>query len=338
MAIYGHPSGQVENFKFMQSITLNAVKLQFAEDVREGLSRYPKKLSSKYFYDSKGDELFQQIMAMPEYYLTDAEMEIMHTHKERLRECFGEQPFDLIELGAGDGLKTQVLLEHLVRNGNQFRYLPIDISSNILQELRQKLQDKLPSLEVRPLVGDYFKNLGRLPHAEGAPRIVLFLGANIGNMRKAEACQFLQGLGKHLVRGDRILIGFDLKKDPQIILNAYNDEGGITRDFNLNLLHRINRELGGNFNLGRFMHWETYNPVSGDAKSFLISKADQSVYIEALEQSFHFAAWEAIQTELSKKYSPEEIDALAATAGFRPLQNFFDDRRYFVDVLWEWQG
>lgn len=299
-----------------------------------GLTRTPKQLPSKYFYDEAGDQLFQQIMAMPEYYLTDAELEIFEHHKHHLLEAIGHRPFDLIELGAGDGTKTKVLLRHFLEQGAQFRYRPIDISGNVLAQLESDLRDSLPDLPVDSLEGDYFDVLSRLS-GEDIRKVILFIGGNIGNFRVRGATDFLRQLGEQLHPGDLLLIGFDLKKDPQTILDAYNDPAGITAAFNLNLLTRLNRELGGDFDREQFKHWETYNPATGETRSYLVSKREQTVHLKKLNIQVHFDAWEAIEVELSQKYSLKEIEAMAAMTGFHPQLHFFDRQHYFVDTLWE---
>lgn len=307
----------------------------FADEVAAGLSRTPKKLSSKYFYDQKGDELFQEIMRMPEYYLTDCEYSIFNERKDAILEAIGREDFELIELGAGDGYKTKVLLEHFLDEEVPFVYRPVDISPNVLHVLQEDLRQAWPQLPVRPLAGDYFAMLERLQSEDGHRKVVLFLGANIGNYCRQESLRFLENLRRQMDPGDQLLIGFDLKKDPEIILKAYNDPAGITAAFNLNLLTRINRELGGNFDIDQFSHWETYQPSTGEARSYIVSRCEQEVDISTLQQRFHFDAWEAIDVELSLKYSPHEIEALARAAGFQVKEHFFDKRRYFMDSLWE---
>lgn len=312
---------------------LFAVDTPFARDVAEGLTGNPKTLPSKYFYDAKGDALFQKIMHMPEYYLTDCELEIISTHKSAMLQAFGND-FNLVELGAGDGFKTKVLLEHFLKKKVDFEYKPIDISRNVLEILERNLQSKLPGLKMESVQGDYFEALEKLQLEEDRRQVVMFLGANIGNMTKDEALDFLHQIRDNLVEDDLLLMGFDLKKDPATILNAYNDKAGITRDFNLNLLHRINRELDANFNVRKFSHWETYNPKTGETESYIVSRQAQQVNIQAIDLIVNFEAWEAMQVELSQKYSIGEIEALAAEAGFIIERHFFDDRMYFVDSLW----
>ncbi len=323
---------------YILETTTEVLNDTFATDVAEGLSSSPKFLSSKYFYDEKGDAIFQQIMNMPSYYLTRSEYEIFDTHKNALLSLFGAQqrPFHLIEFGAGDGYKTKVLLEHFLNQKADFRYLPIDISENVLNVLSNDLQMKFPQLEVEPLANEYFEALNILNEQKRTERkVILFLGSNIGNFLHEEAIEFLRQMRVHLQSGDLLLIGFDLKKDPQIILDAYNDQEGITRDFNLNLLDRINAEFDGNFDTNKFMHSPTYNPLTGATKSYLVSTEDQEVTLERLGKTFSFEAWEAIDMEISQKYSLSTIKHLASEAGFEVNSHFFDKNRNFVDSVWE---
>lgn len=311
-------------------------KTPFAQDIRQGLTRSPKKLSSRYFYDERGDRLFQAIMDMPEYYLTNCEYEILTTYRANIcRPLLNRQPFEIIELGAGDGIKTRILLRHLMESEADFSYRPIDISQNALDGLEQALHKEMPHLPVQPLQGEYFQVLSSLKEDDRLPRLVLFLGANIGNLDRQQAQDFLRQLHDVLNPGDYLLLGFDLKKDPAVILNAYNDPAGITAEFNLNLLRRINRELDANFNLNAFKHWESYNPATGETKSYIVSTRWQKVYIGALELEIQFDAWEAIDVELSLKYSRSEIENLAKRAGFIQLETYSDTRSYFVDSLWQ---
>ncbi len=307
----------------------------FAQDVIRGLQSDPKRLPSKYFYDERGDKLFQQIMATPEYYLTRCEREIFLTHKQELLEAFGKQPFDIVELGAGDGSKTRILLRHFIQQGASFRYRPVDISGSVLRQLTGQLAQDLPALEVKPLQGDYMKMLERIRGEGERPKIVLFLGSNIGNMEIPAAASFLSRLTGLMNPGDKLLLGVDLKKDPALILAAYDDAGGVTEAFNLNLLGRINRELGGNFDLETFFHWETYDPSSGSARSYLVSRKEQTVSLSRLGVVFSFEAWEPIVVELSQKYSLPELEDMAGRAGLTFEKHFLDRQDYFVDSLWK---
>ncbi|MFK7921525.1 MAG: L-histidine N(alpha)-methyltransferase [Bacteroidia bacterium] len=310
----------------------------FAQHIDEGLSKYPKRLSSRYFYDAKGSELFRQIMRMDSYYLTNAEYEIFEKYRGDLLEQFATDgnDFQLIEFGAGDGLKTRLLLEHFLQAGAQFEYLPIDISGDALQKLTAGLKQDFPKLNIQPLEAEYFSALEQLEQQKEQKRkVVLFLGSNLGNFQREQAISFLQGLRSHLNKGDLLLIGLDLKKEPAVILEAYNDKTGITKAFNINLLERINRELGGNFDLDSFDHWETYDPLSGEARSYIVSKRKQQIWIEALERTYHFEAWEPIWTELSQKYDFRMMEDLALSSGFKLGPNYQDHREYFVDAIWE---
>jgi L-histidine N-alpha-methyltransferase len=309
----------------------------FAQDVMLGLNSTPKTLPSKYFYDTKGDKLFQQIMALPEYYLTRKEYEILEgQHKQILKEILEiGQPFNLVELGAGDGMKTKILLRYLIEKKVEFTYYPVDFSGSVLEELEESLATEFPALIVNPIQDTYRDSLKKQIWEDGTPNLILFLGANLGNFGVDEAKNIIDHLRVGTKKGDLVLLGFDLKKNPQIILNAYHDKQGVTRGFNMNLLDRINKELDADFDRDSFTHWPTYDPVSGECRSYLVSQIAQEVTIGALNQSFEFEAFESIFTEISKKYSLSEISYLASLGGFEVKGNFMDSEGYFADVLWE---
>lgn len=320
--------------KLTHSPKIKKTTSAFAQDVADGLSQRPKKLPSKYFYDAKGDQLFQDIMNMPEYYLTDCELEILQTQKETILKLIGEDTFDLVELGAGDGTKTKILLEYFLGQKTDFCYAPIDISGNVLRHLKEDLQARWPQLCCEPLQGDYFKVLKDLALTHEIKKVILFLGANIGNFTRDRAEAFLEHVGDYMRSNDLLIVGFDLKKDPGIILKAYNDPAGITAAFNLNLLERMNRELGANFQLDQFKHWEAYDPITGATRSFIVSMKDQEVSMDTLGKAFHFDAWEAVAVELSQKYDIPMIEQLAEEAGFEIVKHLYDERKYFVDSVW----
>lgn len=309
----------------------------FRSDVLNGLQSTPKKLSSKYFYDKTGDHLFQKIMAMPTYYLTRCELDIFKNKTDELIELLipGTESFDLIELGAGDAVKSTYLLEGLMSKGVDFTYMPIDISGNILSILHDKLSNRLPDMKITCLEGDYFEMLQKAAALSNRRKVVLFLGSNIGNMPLEEAEDFCVHLNKSLSSKDRVLVGFDLKKNPHTILNAYNDEEGITAAFNLNLLSRINNELGGNFDLEQFQHYQTYDPISGACRSFLVSLISQQVTIGNTRISFEEN--ELIDMEISQKFSPESIRELGEKSGFSITGEIRDSKKWFVDVIWQVQ-
>ncbi|WP_439883121.1 L-histidine N(alpha)-methyltransferase [Pontibacter sp. MBLB2868] len=306
----------------------------FARDVAEGLSRKQKHLSSRYFYDGKGSQLFQQIMDMPEYYLTRAEFEVLNDNKTAMAEHFAKDGFfHMIDLGAGDALKTKILLRELTRQQSSFDYVPVDISGDAMQQLNDSLQAEMPDVNVQAVVGEYFKALEWLQENKSERKVVLFLGSNIGNFEINEAIDFLTTIRSYLSPGDKLFMGIDLRKDPDVILKAYDDAAGITAEFNLNLLSRINRELGADFSLENFRHYAMYNPLEGVMRSFLISLKEQEVAIRDTGRTFHFDAWEAIHTENSHKYSLDQISELGKTCGFEIETVFYDNRKQFADVL-----
>lgn len=306
-----------------------------ADAVLQGLSQTPKSLPSWLFYDETGDKLFQQIMRMPEYYPTRCEYDILQQHKgELLKYLSGQRsaPFRLIELGAGDGLKTEILLSHFMQNNANFSYLPVDISANALEQLSRRLRSKWQQLRMTPLNKSYDQALDSL-RDEGEKKVILFMGANIGNFTTAEAAQFLKRLVLPLSGEDMLLIGFDLKKDPRVIEEAYDDPRGLTAQFNLNILSRLNRELGAEFDLDKFGHFPCYDPVFGTMKSFLISLKHQVVYIEAFDKAIPFDLWEPVHTEVSQKYDMAMIEKLMALSGLQITEVFYDSNVWFCDVL-----
>ena len=308
----------------------------FLNDVNHGLRQNPKYLSSHYFYDKAGDELFQQIMAMPEYYLTNAELEIFSRQSEAIIASFGinkNEEFDLIELGAGDGKKTQHLLKKLIEKDFKFKYMPVDISKNSLSVITSRMKKLFPDLKTEARQGDYFEVLDDLLNSD-QPKIILFIGSNLGNMDDGTAADFLQKIAVHLKSGEKLLLGLDLIKSTDIVLPAYNDAAGITSAFNLNLLKRINAEMGANFDLENFEHAPEYLEEEGIAKSFLKSKIDQTVFIADLNQSFDFKKDERIHTEISRKYNDEILtDLIADQSNLEITDRFPDSKNYFADYI-----
>ena len=308
---------------------------EFHKAVVQGLSSSPKFLQSKYFYDAKGDKLFQEIMNLPEYYLTRSEMEIFSTQTQSfenlIKQQFGE--FDVLELGAGDATKSTHLLRQLQQAGHNFTYYPVDISKNTIAFLQDEMPKRIPGIQIHGLNGEYMEMIGKCYEISHRRKLILFLGSTIGNFSKENAQRFLKELNNHLKSGDLVLIGFDLKKNPKQILAAYNDSAKVTKSFNLNILKRVNRELKGNFDLSKFDHYPTYDPITGTCKSYLISLEKQEIQIG--NEAFQFYKNEPIWTELSQKYSEGEIAELARNIGFVPLNNFFDGNRGFMDVVWK---
>lgn len=309
----------------------------FTADVLVGLSRRPKKLASRYFYDKRGSQLFRKIMDLPEYYLTACELDILRTQRESISLLMKGERFNLVELGAGDGRKTSILIEHFLSKNFVFHYIPIDISEASMQSLTDLLNKNFPGLTSNGIVAEYFDGLKWLNTMNSCRNMVLFLGSNLGNFDKAHARAFLHNLWNALNDGDFTVIGFDLKKDIDLMLKAYNDSEGITAEFNLNLLHRINRELGGNFDITKFQFHSSYDVFTGAMESYLVSKEKQTVFIEEISQSFSFEAWEPIHTEYSYKYLESDIQELATETGFVIEKQLYDSKRYFVDSIWRVQ-
>jgi L-histidine N-alpha-methyltransferase len=307
---------------------------QFYTDVIAGLTSSAKRLNSKYFYDAVGDKLFQDLMNSPEYYPTDCEMEIFTSHTAELaKEITADgDAFDLIELGAGDASKSSHLLSYLIDKKANFTYLPIDISANVISYLNVTLPVTLPGIKITGLQGEYFDMLKKAASISNNRKVVMFLGSNVGNMPVTEAEVFCRELRNNLSPGDMVLVGVDLKKNPKTVLAAYNDKGGITEKFNLNLLERINRELQGNFDISQFDHYATYDPESGACKSYLISLSNQEVKI--VGETISFKKDEYIYMEISQKYTVEQINNMAKVAGFKPLNQVFDSKKWFVDAIW----
>ena len=316
-------------------ILVDTLYTDVANAVEEGFAKNPKRLPSWLFYDETGDKIFQAIMRLPEYYLTGCEYEILQLNKERLRQRFvaDGSAFDLIEFGAGDGLKTEVLLRHFSELQTTFNYLPVDVSATALNQLTQRLQGSVPDLSVNTINKRYDQAIHDLYEEDLNRKVFLFLGANIGNFTPTEAEYFSATISSGMNADDQLLIGFDLKKDPRLIQAAYDDPHGITRNFNMNLLTRLNRELGAHFQLDRFKHYPYYDPETGMTRSYLVSLQAQDVFIEAFNRSVHFDRWEVIHTEVSQKYDVPMIERIAARAGLAIIDYYYDCKHYFCDVL-----
>jgi dimethylhistidine N-methyltransferase len=306
----------------------------FAEDVLEGLTATEKHLSSKYFYDDAGSRIFVQIMQMPEYYPTGCEFEILSQQSGIIFDKLHfEGKFNIVEFGSGDGTKTRQLLKAFLAKEADFTYIPIDISQEANDILQANMKQALPDLNIDPQTGDYFEVLDTL-QSDSTPNLFLFLGGNIGNYKREEALELLKKFNTGMKKGDLLLIGMDLRKNPRTIQLAYDDPHGITKAFNMNLLQRINRELDADIHLDQFDFYCNYNPKNGEVNSYLVSLKKQHFHSTVLNTTFHFEKDELIWTELSRKYSFTEIEELAAAAGFTTTQNFLDCKHYFTDSLW----
>jgi L-histidine N-alpha-methyltransferase len=311
-------------------------KQELGLSVLEGLSKRPKNLPSHLFYNDKGSDLFTKIMSLKEYYPTRCEAEILKSQKNEILSYFPQGFFNLIELGCGDGQKTLILLEELLKKKREFQFVPLDISQAAVETLISNLKKKLKKIEfsIQGLVAEYFQGLSWLNQQESKKNVVLFMGSNIGNFQKFTAMRFLRNLWLSLNAGDLVMIGFDLKKDLDTLYDAYNDKKGITKEFNLNVLDRMNEQLGANFDRSKFQHQGLYNVQTGAMESYLMSLEQQEVFIKDLGKSFSFDPWEPIHMEYSYKYLTKDIEELAESTGFEIVKHFKDSKGYFIDSLW----
>jgi len=313
------------------------MKNTFKNDINNGLSANEKALPSKYFYDKIGDALFVKIMNLPEYYLTRAEFDIFKNQTQAIIDALNITPntyFELIELGAGDGTKTKELLKVLSSKNYDFEYVPIDISTNALDQLESRLTVELPAVKVAKKQGDYFSVLENLKNSNH-PKVVLFLGSNIGNLTDTEAETFISNLSDSLNTKDKVLLGIDLIKPQHIVLPAYNDSSGVTKAFNFNLLHRINEELDANFIIDQFSHAPEYSETTGIAKSYIVSDKDQNVTIGALNKTFQFKTGEKIHTETSRKYNDTLLRSILENSELVITDKLLDSKKYFADYILE---
>jgi len=295
----------------------------FARDVIAGLSARPKRLSPKYFYDEVGAKLFEQITALPEYYPTRCELDLLRDRAPDLARFFPPASA-LIEFGSGSSKKVRILLAAAPTIA---AYVPVDISSEMLVQEAEDLRRDYPQLAVLPVEADFTRPFSLPAAAAGVAHVGFFPGSTIGNFEPHEACSFLRHAGRMLGRGATLIIGIDLVKDSRILNAAYNDRAGVTAEFNLNLLERINRELDGDLDLDRFEHVAFYNEAEGRIEIYIRSLANQEAWIAGTH--IHFAKGELIHTEYSYKYSVPEFQALAAHAGFRPVDTWTDPAELF---------
>jgi dimethylhistidine N-methyltransferase len=310
---------------------------EFAALVRAGLGATPKWLPCRYFYDREGSRLFEEICQLEEYYLTRAEREILQASAAEIAARFPAGTI-LVELGSGSAAKTRLLIEAFLAAHGGLRYIPIDISCEMLEESSLSLLEDFPGLRVDAICGEYREALRHLREAPEQPRLVLWMGSNVGNFDRPEAAVFLGEVVRLLGPADGLLLGVDLRKDRAVLERAYDDSRGVTARFNLNLLARVNRELGGRFDLGAFRHRAVYAEGPGRVEMYLVAVRPHRVRIEGLSLEVSFLAGEAIHTESSYKYALTEIDALARAAGFRPEARWLDAEGRFAVDLWRSGG
>ena len=299
------------------------------QEIIDGLSLTPKQISPKYFYDERGSQLFDEITRLPEYYLTDTEIRIMRDHIDEIAGLVGKQA-SLIEFGAGSGIKTRILLEHL---SELAAYVPVDISEDFLLDSAKQIQEDYPHIDVQPVVADFMRPF-QLPSPMVAPvrNVVYFPGSTIGNFEHDAAMDLLRVMHQIAGRGGALLIGVDLQKNPQIIHAAYNDSAGVTAEFNLNMLEHLNRDYDATFDVDEFEHSAHYDEDEGRVVVKLVSQSDQTFGIGDTE--FDIADGEEILTEYSHKYTLQGFEGMANAAGFEVAHVWTDaDRLFSVQLL-----
>lgn len=297
-----------------------------AEDVRRGLTRSPKELPPKYFYDARGAELFERICELPEYYLTRTEHALLEAIADEL--VVACRPRTLVEFGSGNSRKTRILLDAMARAGLLDLYVPIDISEKLLRQTAFALVEDYPGLHVHGLVGDFEHPVETLPG--GGPRLIIFLGGTIGNLTPAEATAFLRNVARLLGPEDRFLLGTDLVKDVGLLERAYNDAAGVTAAFNRNILSVINRHLNARFDPSRFEHFAFYNREESRVEMHLVARASHRVTIGAIDLTVDFAKGESIRTEISCKYTRAMVEAMFENAGLRLTRWDADTNQFFA--------
>lgn len=307
---------------------------QFREDVAVGLRGEQKTIPPKYFYDAQGSLLFEQICQQPEYYLTRTEASILAEHAGDICDEVGD--CSIVELGSGSSVKTRLLLDEYQRRDSSMHYVPIDISASMLEVTARTLIADYPYLRVEALATDYLHGLAALPRSK--PRLVLFLGSNLGNFTATEQALLFQRLKSALQVGDYLLLGLDLRKSSEVLEPAYNDAAGVTAAFNLNLLRRINRELSASFDLAAFSHLAFYNRTLHQIEMHLQSAAEQEVRVADLALQVPFRAGETIHTEISRKFDADDICAQLANYGFQPRALWTDTRGWFLVSLFRFVG
>lgn len=314
----------------VEDMSLDTIEVDsdFASALFDGLSAPVKSIPCRFLYDAAGSALFEKITALPEYYPTRTEIEILRDHA---CEIARETPPGsvLIEFGSGSSLKTELLLSEM---HDLYAYIPIDISDAALRGAQARIEERFPDLRVLPLRGDFAQPIPMPPAVAGRPRLGFFPGSTIGNLENPTAIKLLANMAQMLGANGRLVIGADLKKDEHRLVSAYDDSAGVTAAFNLNLLKRANRELGADFDVGQFDHLAEYDSNRGRIEIFLVSQAEQTV--EVLGRRFRFAAGERVHTEHSHKYDIEGFHALAARAGWQPVHVWTDAERLFsVHIL-----
>jgi len=311
------------------------VRRDLGEDVRAGLTSTPKWLSCRHLYDARGSELFDEICRQPEYYPTRSEAAILREIAGELAASF-EVPPQLVELGSGSSEKTRALIEAMIERHGELTYEPIDISPSALEGSAKELLERYPELEVCAVADEYLsglRTLANLPGRPEGPRLVAWLGSSIGNFHREDAARFLSVVRETLRSEDRLLIGFDLRKEAEVLEEAYDDDAGVTAAFMRNLLTRIDREFGSDLRPAEWRYRARYDEIRGRVEMSLETPLARTVRIPELDLTVEFEAGESVHLENSYKYSPAEIDALAEEAGLQALRHWSDPAGRFQEVL-----
>ncbi|MBI5146876.1 MAG: L-histidine N(alpha)-methyltransferase [Thaumarchaeota archaeon] len=309
---------------------LNPQQDDFATEISYGLTRKKKFIPSKYFYDANGSRLFEEICDLDEYYLTKKELEILSTIKDEMPKYFSQHS-SVVELGSGSSIKTRHLFELLLENHSHVKYYPIDIS-DIVQESSERLQDEFTNLHITGIIDHYEAGLKLLKNLDDK-KIIVFFGSSFGNFDHAAGLEFLNSIKYCMKKDDLFLLGIDLVKDTKILEKAYDDSKGVTKNFNLNLLKRINAELRGNFDLKKFEHRAFFNARESRIEMHLESKVQQQVYLENVDLQIKLEKGEMIRTEYSHKYTLHQIRQIASKSGFKISKIWQDKQKYFALIL-----
>ena len=329
--LLGYQSHSIQkNLKYFKPTKTNTTAT-FAEEIRNTLQYTKKSISPKFFYDESGSKIFDEICLLPEYYPYNAETEILQKVEQKLLPYLSEE-FHLVELGSGSSLKTRLLIDVLFKSQKYLQYFPIDISE-ILDQSAKNLCKNYSNLSVTGVVDTFENGLDFIENYDNKPNLITFLGSSFGNFDKSDGIMFLKKISSLMKSSDLFLIGLDLKKDQKILHNAYNDTQNTTAKFNLNVLKRINDELGGNFDLDQFKHHAIYNEEQGRIEMYLRSLSEQSIVIPKSELSINLSKDELIHTENSHKFSLDQIESLLKLSNFENLEMWFDSRNYFALVL-----
>lgn len=315
---------------------------EFGKDILTGLSNdaFQKSTPSKYLYDDTGSELFEKITLQPEYYLTRTEIEILDSYAYKIVQDI-QKEIVLIELGSGSSKKTKFLFNEILKKQNKLYYFPIDISFNYLTSVVSNLENSLTNVIVKGIPYEYIDGINHCNNIlfendieiKNISRLIVFLGSSIGNFEVDDARNFLKDVRLHITNDDFLLVGFDLIKDVSLIESAYNDTIGITSKFNLNLLNRINKELGGDFKIENFSHKAFFNQNKKRIEMHIVSDMDQQFFISSLNKKINFKKNETIHTENSYKYNQQDIERLIKRAGFSIEKEFFDKNNWYELVL-----